>query len=241
MQAVQAYLEDVWGQAGARFRLLAENTPTRRLAGARRHVVDNRGPAMSVQTDDGSGPLTIELELGCPAEHAFTVWTTRISAWWPGDHTVSGDPEEVVLQGHVGGRIFERTAEGVEHDWGRVTAWEPPTRLAYTWHIGSAPDAATEVEIRFRPHGDEASRIEITHRGWERLGPPRPAATRTGAAGPPCCRASAPRRRTDTVMSAGTKSDPWALTTAPGTSSYTMYRDDDSDRPCWCARSDPRR
>jgi DNA-binding transcriptional ArsR family regulator len=28
MHAVQAYLEDVWGEAGARFRLLAENTPT---------------------------------------------------------------------------------------------------------------------------------------------------------------------------------------------------------------------
>lgn len=28
VQAVQAYLEDVWGEAGARFRLLAENTPT---------------------------------------------------------------------------------------------------------------------------------------------------------------------------------------------------------------------
>lgn len=28
-------------------------------------------------------------------------------------------------------------------------------------------------------------------------------------------------------MTSGTKSDPWALTTAPGTSAYTMYRDPD--------------
>ena len=28
-------------------------------------------------------------------------------------------------------------------------------------------------------------------------------------------------------MTAGTKDDPWALTTAPGTSQYTMYRDGD--------------
>jgi DNA-binding transcriptional ArsR family regulator len=28
MHAVKAYLEDIWGEAGARFRLLAENTPT---------------------------------------------------------------------------------------------------------------------------------------------------------------------------------------------------------------------
>ena len=114
--------------------------------------------------------LTLELDLACPADHAFTVWTTRIGSWWPADHTVSGRPEQIVLQGHVGGRIFERTGAGVEHDWGRVTAWEPPTRLAYTWHIGGAPEAATDVEIRFRPHGDGASRIAITHTGWERLG-----------------------------------------------------------------------
>ncbi|TAJ47860.1 MAG: hypothetical protein EPO52_06575 [Herbiconiux sp.] len=30
-------------------------------------------------------------------------------------------------------------------------------------------------------------------------------------------------------MTAGTKDDPWQLTTAPGTSSYTMHRDEDAD------------
>ena len=29
----------------------------------------------------------------------------------------------------------------------------------------------------------------------------------------------------------GTRDDPWVLTTAPGTSEYTMYRDDASDPP----------
>ena len=30
----------------------------------------------------------------------------------------------------------------------------------------------------------------------------------------------------------GTRDDPWALTTAPGTSEFTMYRDDEADEPC---------
>jgi hypothetical protein len=34
-------------------------------------------------------------------------------------------------------------------------------------------------------------------------------------------------------MTTGTKSDPWALTTAPGRSSYTMYRDEQSDPPAF--------
>ncbi len=32
-------------------------------------------------------------------------------------------------------------------------------------------------------------------------------------------------------MAKGTKDDPWQLTTPPGTSAYTMYRDDGADPP----------
>lgn len=32
-------------------------------------------------------------------------------------------------------------------------------------------------------------------------------------------------------MAAGTKDDPWLLTTAPGSSQYTMYRDADAEPP----------
>lgn len=32
-------------------------------------------------------------------------------------------------------------------------------------------------------------------------------------------------------MGTGSKDDPWELSTPPGTSSYTMYRDDDADPP----------
>jgi uncharacterized protein YndB with AHSA1/START domain len=48
-----------------------------------------------------------------------------------------------------GGRIFERTPDGVEHDWGEVLAWEPPHRLAYLWHQSTDRGRATEVDISF--------------------------------------------------------------------------------------------
>ena len=32
-------------------------------------------------------------------------------------------------------------------------------------------------------------------------------------------------------MAAGTKEDPWELNTPPGTSRYTMYRDEEADPP----------
>ena len=34
-------------------------------------------------------------------------------------------------------------SSGVEHDWGDVTVWEPPTRLGYTWHLNRDRSDAT--------------------------------------------------------------------------------------------------
>jgi uncharacterized protein YndB with AHSA1/START domain len=115
-------------------------------------------------------PLRLAFDVDCSPEHAFTTWTERIAAWWPGDHTASGETDlVVVLEGHIGGRIFERTAAGTEHDWGEVLAWEPPHRLVYSWHLRRDRADATEVEIRFRLAGN-VTRVEIEHRNWERLG-----------------------------------------------------------------------
>ncbi len=116
-------------------------------------------------------PLRLSFEVACPVDHAFAVWTSGIATWWPADHTVSGDPgADVVLEPAVGGRIFERTPDGAEHDWGEVTAWDPPTRLAYLWHLRRDRADATDVEVRFVASGDQRTRVEIEHGGWERLG-----------------------------------------------------------------------
>lgn len=115
-------------------------------------------------------PLRLSFDVACSAEHAFAVWTARIGTWWPADHTVTGEPDFVILEAGPGGRIYERTSAGVEHDWGEVTVWEPPTRLGYLWHLRRDRADATDVEIRFIHQGDIATRIEIEHRGWERLG-----------------------------------------------------------------------
>jgi hypothetical protein len=115
-------------------------------------------------------PLSLAFDVACSVDHAFTVWTARLGSWWPADHTVSGQPERVEMECALGGRIYERTVEGVEHEWGRLTVWEPPERLGYTWHLGRDASKATDVEIRFSAIGPTRTRIEIDHRGWSRLG-----------------------------------------------------------------------
>ena len=118
-----------------------------------------------------SEPLRLTFEIACPPDHAFDVWTTRLSSWWPKGHSASGDPDTVVtLEPRLGGRIFERTPDGNEIDWGEITAWNPPHRLGYLWHISRDRRDATDVELTFVDRGDGTTRLEIVHSGWERLG-----------------------------------------------------------------------
>ena len=135
-------------------------------------------------------PIRLAFDVDASPAHAFDVWTARISQWWPGDHTVTAAPGlTVVLEPRPGGRIFERTVAGDEHDWGEVTVWEPPSRLVYLWHLRRDRADATEVEIRFLDRAGEGTRVEIEHRGWEALAPPaRTGVTGTTAAGRRSCR-----------------------------------------------------
>jgi uncharacterized protein YndB with AHSA1/START domain len=115
-------------------------------------------------------PLELSFDVACAPEHAFAVWATRTSQWWPASHSVSAEPGlAVTFEPRPGGRIFERTRAGDEHDWGEVLAWEPPHRLVYLWHLRQDRADATEVEIRFAPASDGTT-VTIVHRGWERLG-----------------------------------------------------------------------
>jgi uncharacterized protein YndB with AHSA1/START domain len=116
-------------------------------------------------------PIRLSFLVSCSAEHAFAVWTEKASLWWPAGHTVSGETDtRVAFEPRVGGRIFERTSGGREIDWGEVRLWEPPRRLAFMWHMRVPRDQSTDVEITFADQGDGSTRVEIEHRGWERLG-----------------------------------------------------------------------
>lgn len=128
-------------------------------------------------------PLELVFDVGCSPEHAFDVWARRTTAWWPGDHTVSGEHGlTVTIEPRPGGRIYERTSSGAEHDWGEVLAWEPPARLAYLWHLGSDRRDATEVEVRFAS-GGTGTTVTIVHSGWDRLGSSAPERRERNSAG----------------------------------------------------------
>lgn len=116
-------------------------------------------------------PLLISLELECTAVHAFDTWTRRIDAWWPADHTASGQRDAtIVLEPRLGGRLYERTVSGEEHQWGEITEWSPPSRFSYLWHLRRDRADATDVAITFTPMPGNRTRVDILHTSWERLG-----------------------------------------------------------------------
>jgi uncharacterized protein YndB with AHSA1/START domain len=123
---------------------------------------------MSQQTSE----VVIEksVVVSVPVEEAFRVFTEGIHTWWP-LRTHAVDPERaetVVFEGREDGRLFERTPRD-EHLWGTVVAWEPPSRVGYTWHPGREEETAQEVEILFTPEG-KGTRVDLRHWGWEKLG-----------------------------------------------------------------------
>jgi uncharacterized protein YndB with AHSA1/START domain len=110
------------------------------------------------------------VEVDVPVETAFRVFTEQARSWWPLATKSVGqeEAEDLVFEPRVGGRVHERLRSGEEHEWGEILAWEPPERLVFTWHPGRGHETSQEVEIRFFPSG-EGTRLELEHRGWERL------------------------------------------------------------------------
>ena len=110
-------------------------------------------------------------------QRAFEVFTAQLGRWWPKEfHIGAAEMADFVLEPQVGGRWFELGVDGKECDTGRVTAYEPPDRVALAWHLNGSfqydpdPTHASEVEVRFIAEGPTHTRVELEHRGFERHG-----------------------------------------------------------------------
>lgn len=116
-------------------------------------------------------PLEMSIHVRCGVEAAFRLFTEGIAKWWPlSTHSVAqAQAKSLVFEGRIGGEIYEVTAEGQRHLWGTVVLWEPPQRVAFSWHPGREEDTGQEVELRFQTAGD-VTEVSLSHRGWENLG-----------------------------------------------------------------------
>jgi hypothetical protein len=123
-------------------------------------------------TREEFSPLVKTIVVPWTAEAAFKRWTTDIATWWPvKTHSVGQKKVKTLVFGSgVGGRLYEVWEDGTEKEWGRVTAWDPPRIVRYTWYPDRTSESAQDIEVRFDPEG-AGTRLTLTHTGWERLGP----------------------------------------------------------------------
>ena len=116
-------------------------------------------------------PVRKSVTVNRPVEEAFRVFTAEIATWWPlRSHSVGeASAEAVVFEPREGGRVYERKSDGSITYWAEVIAWESPRRFVLAWQPNPDSPAATELEVTFTPDGNR-TRVDLEHRGWERLG-----------------------------------------------------------------------
>ena len=114
-------------------------------------------------------PLHREVLVESGPQRAFEVFTAQIGDWWPlASHSLHGEGGSVAFED---GEIVERSAGGEVSVWGRVTRWEPPDALAFTWHPGRPAGPLTQVTVRFAAAGEQTL-VTLEHSGWEVLDDP---------------------------------------------------------------------
>lgn len=137
-------------------------------------------------TDDAA---RVTVSVAVPPAVAFDIFTRDIDRWWRRGiqfRNARGRRGFIRLEPHIDGRLFE-SVDGESGprviEVGRVSAWNPPDRLAFSWRNANfAPEEVTEVEVSFRAtaHG---TLVSVVHRGWSALREDHPA--RHGHSGAP--------------------------------------------------------
>jgi uncharacterized protein YndB with AHSA1/START domain len=120
-------------------------------------------------------PIVCKVTVNASPERAFKIFTSQITAWWPSDKTVGAKPPvAIVIEPKVGGRWFERDADGTETNWGKVLTWEPPSRTILGWQLNSRfeydSSFLTELELTFTPTEGDKTLVVLEHRNLERYG-----------------------------------------------------------------------
>lgn len=129
-------------------------------------------------TESTATPVRQSVTVRAAPAAAFAIFTEDFDSWWPRSHHIGRSPmKKAFVEGRAGGRCYTLQEDGTECDWGTVLVWEPPRRLVLAWQISAGwqyePDLAksSEVEVQFAALADGRTRVDLEHRGFERMGP----------------------------------------------------------------------
>jgi uncharacterized protein YndB with AHSA1/START domain len=123
----------------------------------------------------------ISVTVAVPPPLAFEIFTAEIDRWWRRGikfRRAGARRGFLRIEPEVGGRLFE-SIDGDEGphvvEVGRVSVWEPPRRLCFTWRNANfAAHEQTAVDVEFAP-ASAGTLVTVTHRGLAALRPDHPA------------------------------------------------------------------
>jgi uncharacterized protein YndB with AHSA1/START domain len=130
---------------------------------------------MTMQAAETSVRTSITVEASIA--RAFSMFTDGIGSWWPPEnHILQAELAKMVFEPREGGHIYDRGVDGSESRWARVLAYDPPSRVVFSWDINPRwqieddPEKTSEVEVRFTAEGSERTLVELEHRNLDRHG-----------------------------------------------------------------------
>ena len=96
-------------------------------------------------------PVRKTVHVKVPVAHAFDVFTTGLTRWWPHDHGVGKKPiQKVLMEPRLGGRWLEISEDGTETSVATIKLWEPPHLLCDGLAGQRCMEAGRRDEIRGR-------------------------------------------------------------------------------------------
>jgi uncharacterized protein YndB with AHSA1/START domain len=111
-------------------------------------------------------PIRVDRRLPVAAETAFAAFSDGIGAWWDPAYSANADTfSGAVMENRVGGRIYGVHTDLGEVSWGSIVAWEPGTRLAWSWTLAQNRDHPSLLEVAFEPDPG-GSVLRLSHGGW---------------------------------------------------------------------------
>ena len=114
--------------------------------------------------------VLVSLRVSATPERAFDVFVGEIDKWWVANTLFKftrGSPGKLAFEPRLGGRFTETCADGEVFEIGRITAWRPGSRLAFSWRQATFESGReTHVDLRFEAI-DAETRVTVEHSGWD--------------------------------------------------------------------------
>lgn len=121
--------------------------------------------------------VILEVTVSLPPEQAFDTFVQQMDIWWPrrGVFPYSFAPAgtrplHIRFDAQVGGRYYEAFLDETEYEIGRITEYQPPQRLTYTWQDPTWQNE-TQIALAFTEEVS-GTRVVYEQDGFAKAGVP---------------------------------------------------------------------